>query len=109
MSDRINLLVHHVEGELRLAAGVVALGTDGQVSRSNQLLGALIVIRRRHEVAGDLLAQEQVVRLVLIEGADHIVAVPPRVRVEDIGFLTAGLAKARNVKPVPTPSLAEAW
>ena len=89
MADRINLLVDHVESELRFAAGVMTLGANGQVSGGDQLLGALIVIGRGHEVAGNLLAQEQVVRLVLIEGADHIVAVAPRVRIENIRFLAA--------------------
>ena len=67
----------------------MALCSNGQVSGGDQLLGALIVIGRGHEVASNLLAQEQVVRLVLVERADHIVAVAPRVRIENVGFLTA--------------------
>ena len=58
MADRINLLIHHVKGELRFAAGVMTLGANGQVSGGDQLLGALIVIRRGHEVTSNLLAQE---------------------------------------------------
>ena len=89
LTDGINLLVHHVKGELRLAAGVVSLGANGQVSGCNQLFRTLVVISSWHQVTGDLLTEKEVVRFILVKGGNHVVAVAPGVWVKHIRFLAA--------------------
>ena len=56
-----------------------------------------------HLVAGDLFCEEQVVRLVLIERVDYIVAVPPRVRPVVILLEAVRVGIARDVEPVTAP------
>ena len=108
LAECIDLLVHHVEGELRLALRVVALGAHRQVAGGDELLGPLLVIGGGQQVARELLAQEAVVGLVGVERGDHVVAVAPRVRVEDVRFLAARFREPRNVQPMAAPALAEA-
>ena len=59
------------------------------------------------QVAGDLLADELVVRLVGVERVDDVVAVPPGVRVGDVPRRAGRLGVAGDVEPVPAPALAE--
>ena len=59
-------------------------------------------------VASDLLADELIVRLVVVQRADHVVAVWPGVRPLAVRFESVGLAKANQVEPVPRPALAVA-
>ena len=103
----VDLLVGEVHLELGAAARVVALGANGEIARRDQLFGALGVVARLHEVARDLLDKEAVVGLVLVEARDDIVAVAPRVRIEDVRLLAARFAVARDIEPVAAPALAE--
>ena len=57
-------------------------------------------------VAGDLLLDEAVERLVGVQGADHVVAVAPGVGIEVVGLEAAGVGVAGHVEPVPAPALA---
>ena len=57
-------------------------------------------------ISGELLDDESVVGLVLVERADHIVAVAPEI-VDDVVLLKAlALPKSRDVEPVAAPLLA---
>ena len=57
-------------------------------------------------IARNLLTDETVIRLVLIERTDHIVAVTPDVGASFVGLEALALGVARQVQPVPGPSLA---
>ena len=57
-------------------------------------------------VAGDLLAQELVVGLVVVEGVDDVVAVPPRVVAAVVLLEPRRVGVAGHVHPVPAPALA---
>ena len=77
--------------------------------RSDRAVAALAPPpRRRHFVAGKLLLDEPVVRLVLVERADHVVAIAPCGRPLAVDREAIGLGKARQVEPVPGPPLAVA-
>ena len=69
-----------------------------------------IRLRGRQPVGGNLFENETVVRLVLIETADDIVAVGPGEGIKVVLVVAArlalGVAVARHVEPVPTPALA---
>ena len=54
-------------------------------------------------VAGDLLADEQVVRLVAVERVDDVVAVAPRVRHVGVALVARGVGVPRQVEPVARP------
>ena len=58
------------------------------------------------EVAGDLLLKEPVVRLVLVEGGHHVVAIPPGLGVSDVLVHPVGVGVPGQVEPVPPPPFA---
>ena len=62
---------------------------------------------RRQQVAGDLLADEPVVRLVGVEGVDDVVAIAPGVRIGDVARRAGRFGVAGHVEPVPAPAFAE--
>src|SRR5688572_28940936 len=65
-------------------------------------------IAGEEDVTGELLLHEAGVRLVVVEGADHVVAVGPRVRAHAVLVVAVRLRKVDGVKPVPRPTLAVA-
>ena len=60
------------------------------------------------QVAGELLEDELVVRLVGVERGDDVVAVAPGVAVGDVLVQAVGVGVAGHVEPVPAPALAVA-
>ena len=73
-----------------------------------QIAGARTSIRRVRPnlVAGDLLFDEPVVRLVLVERPDHVIAISPGFRTVAIVLEAAGVGIADHIEPVPAPALA---
>ena len=65
-------------------------------------------VLRRDLVAGDLLGQEAVERLVAVQGVDHVVAEPPGVGNVAVVLVALGLGEADHVEPVLRPALAVA-
>ncbi len=59
-------------------------------------------------VAGELLADETIVRLVAIEGMDDVIAITPGVRPIFVQAKTVRLGIAGQVEPVPAPAFAVA-
>ena len=57
-------------------------------------------------VAGQLLADESVVRLIAIERGDHVVAISPGEGLGRVALVAVGLAVANQVEPVPAPFFA---
>ena len=80
--------VHHIRAEKIEAGGRERLGVAGP-----------------EFVAGDLLADKTVVRLIVIEGANNVVPVTPRMRAYGIVLKAIGLGEAGEVEPVPPPAL----
>ena len=65
------------------------------------------VVRRWAQfVTGNLFGEEAIVGLVLVERADHVVAVAPDVRLLVVLLVPVGLGEAHDVEPVAAPSLA---
>ena len=58
------------------------------------------------QVAGDVLLHELVVREVLVESADHVVAIAPGVLLVEVEFVAVGFGEAHQIEPVPGPALA---
>ena len=57
-------------------------------------------------IAGELLLHEAPIRLVLVERADHIVAVRPGVVAGFVLVVSMSLAVVNDIQPVPRPALA---
>ena len=57
-------------------------------------------------VAGQLLAQEPIVRLVVVEGADDVIAIAPGVLAVRVVLEAVGLGEADDIQPVLAPVLA---
>ena len=83
-------------------AGDEMLGAGAQVAGGDQRF----LVAGEHLVAGDLLLDEAVVRLVRVEGVDHVVAVAPGVRTILVEFEAVGVGVANDVEPLGGPALA---
>ena len=64
---RLDLLVDDIQDELPAVLGVVGLAAEGEEAGRDDLVGPLAVVLGGEEVAGDLLADEPVIRLVGVE------------------------------------------
>ena len=57
-------------------------------------------------VAADLFHEETVVGLVFVQAADDIVAVAPRLFIEDVRLVAARIRVAHHIQPMTRPALA---
>ena len=105
----VDLIVHDLHTESH-PTRIMSFSTERQHAGRNQscftILGCF-VRRFRHEIAGQLFSYKQIVRLVVIERRDHVVAVGPGVRIREIEFSPAGFCKSHHVEPMPTPPFAK--
>ncbi len=85
-----------------LIAGVLAQRPQAVESAGDEVLP----VGRVHLIARDLLLHESVVRLVVIEALDHIIAIAPGVRPVHIVLVSIGFGEAHHVQPVASPLLA---
>ena len=111
LADGAGKLVQDILAELRFEIGVGLPGAHPQKAQSDEPVGpvraaALRAVGRREFVAGQLLLDEVVVGLVLIEGADHVVAVSPCGRPFAVDREAVGFGEAREVEPVAGPTFA---
>ena len=65
-----------------------------------------MLIRAVDFIACDLLGDEAGVGFVVVEAADHVVAVFPRMRAVQVVVRAAGVRVTREIQPVATPALA---
>ena len=98
----VRMVLRHVEAEAA-GDGQVAGGGDRFRGPTRSGIGRQF---RGQDVAGDLLADELVVRLVGVEGVDDVVAVAPGLGHGEVGRLAGRVGVADHVEPVPAPLLA---
>src|SRR5262245_16076550 len=65
-----------------------------------------VASRAGEHVAGNLLADELVVRLVLVEALNDVIAIAPRVIADLVAFEALTLREPSHVEPVSSPALA---
>ena len=82
-------------------ARLIPRAADEQAGRDNRIAGD-----RVHDVAGHLLAHEPVVRLVLVETFNDVIAVVPCVVSQLVVFKPLTFRVAGGIKPVTAPALA---
>ena len=56
-------------------------------------------------IARQLLEQKPIVRLIEVEGIDHVVAVSPGVGLVAVALVTVGFGVTDDVEPMPRPAL----
>ena len=103
---------HVVAGEILIDGAVAgAVGAHSQHPGGNQLIGLFgseIRKRRRQQfVAGELLDEELIPRFVVVESADHVVAIPVGPfagRIHSAVAIAVGIAD--DVEPMPSPMFA---
>ena len=109
-------LGHHVEAVVHAVAlvlpdvhGRMHFLTEKPEAGAEQrfIRAARAQARLRHEVAGDMLGDELVVRHAVVQRADDVVAILPGVRNDRLPLMPARLRVAHEVQPVPRPALAE--
>ena len=86
----------------RTFALVRLVGAEPQVAGRDPRVGVVGV----ELVAGQLLGEEPVVRLVGVERADDVIAIPPGVGPVGVGPVAVGFGVPDQVEPVPSPPLA---
>ena len=99
-------LVQNILTELRLEIGVGLPGSHAQKAKATRRSALRSPLRLVHFVAGQLLLDELVVRLVLIERANHVIAIAPRGRTLAVDRETIRFGESRQIQPVTRPSLA---
>ena len=78
------------------------------VPMTDSLIPSLALSRRfRQQVAGEMFADELIVRDILVEGADQIIAIEPRAFDFVIPVVAEGLGEPHHVHPVARPVLSE--
>ena len=92
LCQRIVGLAHVV-----VIAGAVAAETGGDEA---------LLIRVVDFIARDLLGDETGIRFVVVEAADDVVAVFPRMRAIQVVVRAAGVGVTREIQPVAAPALA---
>jgi len=128
LAERVDLLVDDVHPHLDLVGFGQDFGSERQEARGDPQVGDRVRDRNPRrigggrgcrigrgqtlefllgdQVAGDLFDDELVDRLVSVERADHVVAIPPGVAMGDVFIQTVGIGIASDVQPVPSPMLA---
>src|SRR5690606_8577908 len=90
-----------MQGSLLVVRFIVPHAKPVVTRRDQRIKGEVIKF-----VPGQLLAHEPVVRLVIVERADDVIAVTPDVRFFIIAFITVSLREAHEIEPMPPPSFA---
>ena len=83
--------------------------TDAQVAGGDEAILLCGITRGagHHFIAGELLTQKAVERLVRVERADHVVAIPPRLLAKFVPVVAVAVGIAHQVQPPAGPVLGE--
>ena len=107
LADLVDLLVDHVDAQLRLVGLDDREVAQQEEAGGDQVGRSLLRPSRGEEVAGDLLADETVERLVGVQRRDDVIAVSPGMLGEEVIGRPDLVGVADKVEPVPGPPLAE--
>ncbi len=111
LSHRSGDFVQHILPQLGLEIRISLPGPHAQESEGDQAVRSPVAAFRsrsagRHFVACKLLLDKAVVGLILIQRANHVVAIAPGGRPFSIDSEAIGLGETRQVEPVPGPPFA---
>jgi hypothetical protein len=95
-------VVELIEAVLLGVGRLIVPGSQAEEAAGDERLGAGI----GKLIAGQLLEHETIERFVLVEGANHVVAITPDVRLDGVALVAIGFGVTHQVEPVPAPALA---
>ena len=101
-AHHVSDVVQQLLPPLHQVAGVVFVGEMAIEAGRHQRLRII----REHLVTRQLLLDETVVRLVLIEALNHVVAIAPDIGPRFIGFEALAIGIARQIEPMARPAFA---
>ncbi len=81
--------------------------SDGQVSSRDDLFALLLDVFVRHQVTGNLFADESIQRFVGIERPNDVVPITPRITDQDIPLNVGEVCVTRQIEPVSSPVISE--
>ena len=104
-AQRVELLVDDVHFHFRFVDFGEHFRTDGQKTRRDDPLvpRRLIDSLRWKQVAGNLVDQKLIVRLVFVERIYNVIAIPPGVAVMDVFVESVRIGVTGDVEPVSPP------
>ena len=105
--DHIDLLVDVVHLKADREPLIDVLHAERKKTGRDPLAVGSVVVRRGQQVARDLFADELGERHIAMDGVDHVIAVPPRMRIGNVAARPGGLAVAGDVKPMTRPVFAK--
>ena len=100
---RVDAIDHLLDAELLLIDAALAIGERVAMKARRHLL---FERRPPHQIAGQLLDDELVIRQIAIEGVDHPVAIAPGVGPTSVFLITVAVGIACQVEPVSAPAFA---
>ena len=101
----VDLLVDDVHLHLDRVVFGQHLGAEREEAGGGPVFEPRGVVGSGKKVAGELLLHELIVRLVVIERANHVIAIAPCVPVDQVLVETVGIGIAGHIEPVPRPAL----
>ena len=106
LTRRADHFIERVRADLRCRDGILV--ADIVVRPRNEKRGADFRVRLifPDHIAGEMLADELIERLVVVERADDVVTERPEILNDLIPLVAAALAEAHDIQPVPPPVLA---
>ena len=99
---RLENIIHIIKPGLFLVDGFVIPQAKSIVSGGNDI----VRYGRIEFVTGKLLHYKLIIRLVVVEGSDDIIAIAPHKRFRVIPFIAVGFGIANDIQPMPTPLFA---
>ena len=103
----LDLFIDHLHPQQFLVLQLIVVRAKCEKTGSHESLVLLGRCSRRQQVAGDLLEDEIVERLVAIKGIDDVVPVTPCIPKHQAASTSAALGEAGHIQPVPPPGLAK--
>ena len=108
-ADDVDLIGNDIHFEI-FVHRLCGLGTQREKARGNELAVPLLRRGCRNQITGNLFCQETVIGQVIVDGADDIITVAPRVRKAWIAaetIIAIRFSVTRNIQPVPAPLFSE--
>ena len=110
LRQNIHLVVHALALVLQNVHGIVnLLAKECPTGGEHGFICSAGIEPWGDDVAGDVFRDKAIVGQVGIEGASEVVAVPPRIRDDEVVLVTTRFRVADHVHPVSRPSFAKVW
>ncbi len=103
-SDRLQNLVHPIRSGLPPSCRFLTDGCYRHVRAGNQIPRRVAL---PNGIAGYLVKQKLIVRLVVVEGLYHVITINPGVLAIHVAFTAVGFRPANDIQPVLRPAFAK--